>query len=426
MGAEPGDLAMLEWLRRHAVPLESLDPTGTLDDLQAVRPMFEGARVVGLGEDNHGTREFFRVKHRLLRFLVEEMGFTRFAMEAPYATGRAVDDYVRFGCGQAGDVWTSLRYTTWDNTEIVDMIQWMRDYNAGVPEQRMIRFWGVDVTYTSGGAEFLRDFLARVAPQRLAAVEPVLDKLMESDDRFPNARTETDSDALAAGAPVLDDLIAFVRSDRDPLEEETSRDEVDSVEMLLTVMGQWSRNGDVSRSRHMGENLVQLLDRSAVDTKVVFWAHNSHIDRDWDEGEPSAGGVLSERYGPAYTPWRLDCAHGSLSARARDEGTFGSYGVEPVRPKPADSLAGCLDRTGLGNLAVDLRPGADLDAVAAWTATPAWIPDEPSSPDEGPSASDVAQDLPTARYDGMVFVQEISPAHPTANGLANAAAGRGL
>ncbi len=87
MGAAPGDLEMVEWLRRHAVPLESLDPAGPLDDLQGLRPMFEGARVVGLGEDNHGTREFFRVKHRLLRFLVEEMGFTRFAMEAPYATG---------------------------------------------------------------------------------------------------------------------------------------------------------------------------------------------------------------------------------------------------------------------------------------------------------------------------------------------------
>ncbi len=33
---------------------------------------------------------------------------------------------------------------------------------------------------------------------------------------------------------------------------------------------------------------------------------------------------------------------------------------------------------------------------------------------------------PTTKYDGIVFVQEISPAHPTADGLANAAAGRGL
>jgi len=346
------------------------------------------------------------------------MGFTRFAMEAPYATGRAVDDYVRFARGEVGKVWTSLRYTTWNNTEIVDMIQWMREYNSGVPEKRMIGFWGVDVTYTSGGAEFLRDFLTRVAPEWLAAVEPVLDKIVESDDRFPNARTETDIVALAAGAPVVDDLLAFVRSDRDRLEEETSRDEVDSAEMLLTVMGQWSRNGDVSRSRHMGENLVLLLDRSADDTKVVYWAHNGHIVREWHDEEPSAGAVLAARYGPSYTPWRLDCAKGFSSERSRDEGTFGRFGVEPVEPYPADWLPATLGRSGLGDVVVDLRPGADIDAIAVWTQ-------QPGPPNEDPSAADTASDSPT-KYDGVVFIQEISPAHPTADGLANAAAGRGL
>ncbi len=58
----------------------------------------------------------------------------------------------------------------------------------------------------------------------------------------------------------------------------------------------------------MGENLVQLLDRSGDDTKVVFWAHNGHIDREWDDGEPSAGGVLGYSVRP--------CLH-AVAARLR-------------------------------------------------------------------------------------------------------------
>ena len=42
------------------------------------------ARIVALGEATHGTHEFFQMKHRMLEFLVEEMGFNTFAMEAAW------------------------------------------------------------------------------------------------------------------------------------------------------------------------------------------------------------------------------------------------------------------------------------------------------------------------------------------------------
>jgi len=68
------------FLRDRAVPFDTDDPTHPTADLQRFEAMVGSARVVSLGEGTHGTAEFFRMKHRLLRVLVEEMGFTAFGI----------------------------------------------------------------------------------------------------------------------------------------------------------------------------------------------------------------------------------------------------------------------------------------------------------------------------------------------------------
>src|SRR5919107_3248235 len=69
------------WAQRHAVRLTTVDPAAPLDDLAFVRRSVGRAQVVGLGESVHGAAEEETLKHRLLRFLVERMGFRSVAWE---------------------------------------------------------------------------------------------------------------------------------------------------------------------------------------------------------------------------------------------------------------------------------------------------------------------------------------------------------
>ena len=86
-GRRPEDLA--GWLAGRAGRLDTLEPGAPVADLEPLRLALDGVRVVGLGEATHGTREFFLLKHRLLRFLVEELGYTVLAMEASVAAAEA-------------------------------------------------------------------------------------------------------------------------------------------------------------------------------------------------------------------------------------------------------------------------------------------------------------------------------------------------
>jgi len=71
------DREITNWLRTHAIRLQTVDPMSDLGDLQALAPVIGDARIAGAGEATHGTREHFLYKHRLLRFLVTQKGFAR-------------------------------------------------------------------------------------------------------------------------------------------------------------------------------------------------------------------------------------------------------------------------------------------------------------------------------------------------------------
>ena len=80
------------WLREHVVPLKTTEPTDDFSDLMHLKQFIGDARIVGLGEAAHGGREFFTMKHRLLRFLVKEMGFTLLGFEDGWAESLNASD----------------------------------------------------------------------------------------------------------------------------------------------------------------------------------------------------------------------------------------------------------------------------------------------------------------------------------------------
>src|SRR5919109_2139955 len=88
-----------EWVADHAITADSLDPRSPLDDLEPLGELIGDARVVGIGESAHYVREFYLLRHRLLRFLVERSGFTVYAPEAPFTQAQALDAWIQGGPG---------------------------------------------------------------------------------------------------------------------------------------------------------------------------------------------------------------------------------------------------------------------------------------------------------------------------------------
>src|SRR5271169_2706473 len=166
------DQSVVEWIRSAAIPLATVEPRQGRKDLDPLRPIIGNARIVSRGEATHGTREFFKLKHRLLEFCVAELGFTMFGIEASFPESLAVNAYVLDDVSNAADALAGMRYWTWDTEEVLDLIEWMRWWNGN--NARKVKFYGFVTGYPTVAALGLIDFLARVAPELAAACKTEL------------------------------------------------------------------------------------------------------------------------------------------------------------------------------------------------------------------------------------------------------------
>lgn len=166
-----------EWAKGVAIPLESTDPATDLKDMERLDAVVGDARIVAMGEATHGTREFFRMKHRMLEYLVEKKGFTIFGIEANWPESLGINDYVLNGTGDAQSALDGLYFWTWNTEEVLDLIRWMRKYNEDPAHVKKVRFYGFDGQIANVAARKVLSYLERVDPEEAKTAKKILSLL---------------------------------------------------------------------------------------------------------------------------------------------------------------------------------------------------------------------------------------------------------
>lgn len=151
---------LVDELNDHLHPISGASPE--LDDSELSALDFLGeAQIVGLGEATHGTREFFQMKHRIFKYLVEKHDFRVFAFEMDFAESFFLDDYVTWKTDENVEELMKfyMLFWTWRTEEVADLLRWMRAYNEGKPFEEMLRFVGVDCQFSTYNADKLVSLL---------------------------------------------------------------------------------------------------------------------------------------------------------------------------------------------------------------------------------------------------------------------------
>jgi erythromycin esterase len=416
--------ARIAWLREHAVPLRAVDPGNGFADLEFLKSTLADVRIVGLGEATHGTHEFVRVKHRLIEFLVTEMGFSAVALEASYAACEPLNDYVMSGRGDLPTLLTQQGYIPWDIEEFTAFLQWLRAHNQNKADEQKVRLYGVDMSNNRHGRERMLGVLRDRAPALVGEAERLFARIAAVEEHWPAMVTDADRQVLKEAAVSLDTLMGH-------LARITGSSEAPGTPGFYgRLMRQWiEANGfEGDRTRMMAENLASLVD-AANGKKFIVWAHNGHIagrGRLAPSERPAIatmmGDYLRRRYGHAYYVFGLQFGEGQYLAREYPEGQRpGALQVITVGPAPSESFPWYLQQTGHGNLILDLRQNRD---------EPAWLYDPILMHDAWWPVMDVKdvfmQLSPRPFFDGVIFIQKMSPFRPTAAATKTADAGAGL
>ncbi|WP_280316857.1 erythromycin esterase family protein [Nocardia wallacei] len=105
-----------------------------LDDLEPLRGIVGDAAVVGIARGAHGAAELTRLSHRIVRFLVTELGFRTLAIEASSAVVDRIDAWLQEGTGEIETIAT-VAHPWWRATEFIAVLRWMREYNRAHPTE---------------------------------------------------------------------------------------------------------------------------------------------------------------------------------------------------------------------------------------------------------------------------------------------------
>lgn len=359
--------------------VETVDEYGVLKAIKArTRPLDDhkdldvfldhigDAKIVMLGEDTHGTHEFYTWRNMITRRLILEKGFTVIASQGDWPEGCRINKFIKNLTDpdvKASDVLKSLQSWPawlWANKELSTFMDWLQTYNATLPSDKSISFFGLDGYSLWRSLESILEFLKRTNPDSL----PTALSAYQCFEPYRNLETNSYGQPL----PIVPELQASeVTGLLADLHKKTVKDVCDpgdkvcqairsallgKVESYYHSLIKGGAQAWNLRDQHMADMLDHLMALHGPQTKVVVWAHNTHIGDArasilLDRGMYNMGELMRHRHGSkAVFLAGFGTYRGTVTAASQWGARMEKMELPPARPGSWDYL---LHRAGPSN-----------------------------------------------------------------------------
>jgi len=367
------DRALARALRETAHPL-----TGAPGDLEPLMELIGDARLVLVGEATHGTHEFYRLRAQLTKRLIVEKGFTAVAAEADWPDAWRVNRYVlgATGDGEAVEALADFRRFPawmWRNADVLDFAGWLRAHNDGLDLSRRAGFYGLDLYSLHASSAAVLRYLDQVDPEAAARARDryaCFDTFGGDPDEYARAAgfgmaRGCEDEVVAQLVDLQRERAALLRHDGLQAEDEQFSAEqnarvVRDAEAYYRTMFQGRVSSWNLRDTHMADALDALLShlaRRSPGSKVVVWAHNSHVGdaratEMGDQGELNIGQLARQRHPKETILVGFSTYDGTVTAAS---GWGGAAERKQVRPGRPDGYEWLFHQVGLSGFLLPLR-----------------------------------------------------------------------
>jgi len=425
---------MLAALRSASKPFDRTRP-----DFSSLDATFQKARIIGLGQETHGSREIFKAQADLFAYLVEKHGVRVLLWEDSYGALAPLNDFVQGKAADMGDGAAQLM-RPWRTQEVGDLFRWMRTWNQNHP-QDSVELIGIDIQ--DGHARTFRDITAFLPEEERGRWADVLQRcqaiLNPSKDSEPIAL-----DGLLqalAGAEALNrrvEVLACARRNGDWLHPLLAARCIVGALKFKTVEAYQDRAalgkqmpvpssgtlGELTRDSGMAMNVLAVLEARPA-KKIAIFAHAGHVAKDGNvDASFSMGSMLARSFRNPDFPedWKPEGSYcavamapftGSVLAisesayrAAAKAGTRSEYKAHPLPPMVSHSLEGLLGRLGKGrDLIVDFhRTSGWLDLPMHSFLTGATMATEHESDPTVDAAFNYYVGAPARLYDAFILL----------------------
>jgi erythromycin esterase-like protein len=331
------------------------------------------AWFVLLGENTHGTREYYVERGRISERLIREAGFGAVAIEGDWSATYRVNQYVR-GLGtdrsaeQALSGYKNFPRWMWRNAEFRDFLDRLRTWNLGQPAKRRVGVYGMDVYDIFDAADTVSAYLSSVdaraaatARRHYACFAPYRRSTHAYGEAARRASRSCEEEAQAVIG-----LVDRLPAPTDPVQRErhfAARRSAASVaggEAYFRTVYAGSLAWNV-RDQHMARNVEEIANHVGAVAgrpgKVVVWSHNTHSGDARatfaaDRGELNLGQLMRQRYREAAYLVGFFTYAGTVLAAPEWDAPGRVYQLRPALP---ESYSGLFHTVGVPNFSLLLR-----------------------------------------------------------------------
>lgn len=265
----------------------------------------EDVRIVALGEATHGNKEFQELKLDVFAHLVETTTVRGFALEGDFGSCAIANDYILHDEGTAEDAVKNLGFEIYRTDEMLELVQWMHDYNQSADENDKVRLYGFDMQRYEAALNRVQDFYNEVDQEKGKNYTAKWDTLYGTGQTTLSEKQLSDLKALVE--EMMTDMEANVDSYTKKTNEEMYAYALQSANCLLQnlalhdVSTNYTGYADL-RDQYMAENVKWILNREEglYNAKLMIAGHNGHVAKVINSAYTNMGSHLSEEMKEEY------------------------------------------------------------------------------------------------------------------------------
>ncbi|MFC4402208.1 erythromycin esterase family protein [Gracilibacillus xinjiangensis] len=278
----------------------------------------DDVKVIGLGEATHGNVEFQQLKKDVMEVLAKNEGVQVFVLEGDFGAGQKINQFILSGKGTAKEAVFALDYEIYRTQEMIDLVQWMHDYNNKATNDEKVYFYGNDMQRYDASKQGLLDFYQPLSEEKMSQYEQKLSAVSNDTMR------ELTKEQLEQVMVTLDEIISDLQHNEESYSEQSTAEGYALALQYARVMKQRTNlfltdNYTQLRDQYLAENLKWIVDyeSSRGHSKILISGHNGHIEKTSANaaGYKSMGNYLDETYGDEYFAIGTDFLESEFQAK---------------------------------------------------------------------------------------------------------------
>lgn len=262
------------------------------DHLKQLLDQISNKKIIALGESTHGTREFTIVRADIVKSLVTQYGFNTFILEADYMPCAAISEFILTGKGDPEKLLLNVRLWPWIHQDFLELIIWMKDYNQLHPSEK-VQFFGMDSQYSKIYAT--KEIIFQKYPEKAQAIFDIIEGQEKRNKKIKMLRAISEQSLLTSAIDLEWQYFILCQ---------------------INKLAQLPPKDYNARDENMAKMVELIQLKQGVDTKMMIWSHNEHINKKGSslQDRTGMGHHLSVNHPDDFVAIGMDFKEGSFMA----------------------------------------------------------------------------------------------------------------